>query len=62
MAYAPVPPISKQLLDNLKERFPNRLPEPTATLDDIRLLQGEQRVIAFLANEHRKQSETLLEK
>lgn len=61
MAFKPVPPISKALVDSLKERFPNRLP-PVESSVDLRVLQGEQRVIDFITNEYLKQSETLLEK
>tara|TARA_E500000178_G_C16856791_1_gene677753 strand:+ start:531 stop:713 length:183 start_codon:yes stop_codon:yes gene_type:complete len=42
------PSLSVELLDFLKELFPDRLPNDQATLEDLRYLQGQQSVIRKL--------------
>lgn len=40
--------LSEELLNVLKELFPDRLPNKQATLEDLRYLQGQQSVIQKL--------------
>jgi hypothetical protein len=40
--------INDRLLRHLEERFPDKLPRSAGDIEDIRLLQGEQRVIDYL--------------
>lgn len=40
--------LSVELLNVLKELFPDRLPNEQATLEDLRYLQGQQSVIRKL--------------
>ena len=40
--------LSEELLNVLKELFPDRLPNNQATLEDLRYLQGQQSVIQKL--------------
>lgn len=40
--------LSEELLNVLKELFPDRLPNKQATLEDLRYLQGQQSVIRKL--------------
>lgn len=51
------PPISKELIEALEERFKGTLPTSDVTLDAFRVLQGEQMVVRFLRSQHDKQSE-----
>lgn len=56
------PPIPKALMDELQKRFPDTLPEIFTPLEQIRALQGEQRVIRFLKHQYELQNTTVLEK
>ncbi len=40
--------LSEELLNVLKELFPDKLPNKQATLEDLRYLQGQQSVIRKL--------------
>lgn len=53
------PVVSERLLKHLREAFPNVLPEnPKVNIEDLRLLQGEQRVIRFLERMNEEQETT----
>lgn len=61
MAKSSFPTISKALLDELKERFPDRMPERNRSLDDIRFEQGQVAVVRFLQQQFEIQNENILE-
>lgn len=52
-----VPFIPVELVDWLDKLFPERTPEPTATLDEIRLATGRREVVRFLRHKHEEQIE-----
>jgi hypothetical protein len=57
------PEIPKVLLEALEQKFPDRLPDHFASIDELRMLQGEQRVVRFLRHQFDQQNKvTLLEK
>ena len=55
-----LPPISTQLLAALEKAFPDVLPAPDITLDQIRIKQGEVNVIRFLRRQYDIQNKTTL--
>ena len=62
MSKSDFPPVPKLLLEALEKSFPNTLP-PLAdtTLDQFRVLQGEQNVIRLLRIIYDKQTKNILE-
>lgn len=49
--------VNDRLLKHLLDTFPNRLPpNKTISIEEIRLLQGEQRVIEYLQSLNEDQS------
>jgi hypothetical protein len=54
--------VSKELLEELEKRFPDRCPEPDLSLDEIRFKQGQVSVVRFLRAHHEAQSKNVLEK
>ena len=55
------PPISKELLDELKSRYPNKVPTSKKhSYDDFRFLQGQISVIEFLEHQFNLQNMTVL--
>lgn len=43
------PPLNKELLKFLEERFPDKLPtKPNMTVEELRFLQGQRSVVEFL--------------
>lgn len=55
------PPIPKEVLEVLEERFPDICPEPTLSLDEIRIKQGQITVIRFLRSTFDFQNQNILE-
>lgn len=56
------PPIPKNLLDELKKRFPNKVPtNKSFTWEDFRFLQGQISVINLLEKHFEIQNKTVLE-
>lgn len=55
--FTKIPDVPEGLLKALVEAFPDRLPEPDTTLKEVRLRQGEQRVIKFLQRHFKAQQE-----
>lgn len=53
----PFPEVSDALLKALRARFPDRCPDLSCPIDEVRARAGDQRVIAFLAEQHRSQNE-----
>lgn len=51
----PAPLITQDLLDYLKETFPDKCPATNVPMDEVRALAGEQRVIAHLNKQFRDQ-------
>lgn len=51
---------SEKLIKKLKETFPDRIPRTPATVEDLRLLQGEQKVVDWLIDLCESESEELL--
>jgi hypothetical protein len=54
--------VTKELLEELEKRFPDRCPEPDLSLDEIRFKQGQVSVIRFLRGHYEAQSKNVLEK
>jgi hypothetical protein len=61
MSKSSFPHVSKALLDELKERFPDRMPDLHRSLDDIRYEQGQVAVVRFLQQQFDIQNENILE-
>lgn len=55
------PLINKELLAELEKRFPDTCPDPSLTIDQIRVKQGEISVIRFLRSMFEAQSKNVLE-
>lgn len=55
----PDPHITRELLDYLEAKFPNRIPSKSLSLEDLHRLQGQQDVIRKLRHVHDEQSKTL---
>lgn len=56
-----IPPISKELLEMLEVRFPDRAPDPGESIDAIRFKSGQVSVIRFLRHQFDFQNQTILE-
>lgn len=57
------PAVSKELLDELERRFPDRLPDSLSeSLDLIRIKQGQVSVLRFLRSQFDLQNQNILEK
>lgn len=52
-----VPFIPLELIEWLDKKFPERTPEPTATLDHIRIETGKREVVRFLKVKYEEQVE-----
>lgn len=55
------PVVSKELLEELEKRFPDRLPENHTTLDQYILRQGRVEVVRFLRHQFNLQNQNILE-
>jgi len=55
-----LPPIPVDLLVALEKAFPDVCPDPSASLDDIRIKQGELAVVRFLRRQYDIQNTTIL--
>lgn len=62
MSNNPFPPIPSALLLELEARFPDRMPDPETSADDIRVMQGSVKVIRFLRTDFDKQNTTVMAK
>jgi hypothetical protein len=58
----PFPIVDIQLLEALKERFPNRCPSRSDSYDLIKIKIGHQEVIDFLEKEFKEQNENILDR
>lgn len=56
-----LPPISKELLDVLEKRFPDRMPESPRDLEDYLVKQGQVSVVRFLRYHFDLQNQNILE-
>lgn len=57
------PTVSKEFLDELERRFPDRLPDSLSeSLDLIRIKQGQVSVLRFLRSQFDLQNQNILEK
>jgi hypothetical protein len=56
----PFPPISKDLLEALEERFPEKSPEKGETERDLIWRGGQRSVVRFLLEQHRQRNENVL--
>lgn len=54
----PCPILDEQLIQHLKQRFPERSPSPGETLDDLRHRGGQASVVRYLENQFLQQQET----
>lgn len=57
-----IPIVNKELLEELEKRFPDKCPDHTLTIDQIRFKQGEISVIRFLRAMFDAQNKNVLEK
>lgn len=55
----PCPELSEQLIQHLKERFPERSPSPGETLDELRHRGGQASVVRYLEEQFKRQQETV---
>lgn len=55
------PNISKELLDELEKRFPDRLPEAHTTHENYLLKQGQVSVVRLLRHQFNLQNQNILE-
>lgn len=55
------PNVSKDLLDELEKRFSNAIPPQLITLDEFRILQGNQEVLRLLRHQFDIQNKNILE-
>lgn len=55
------PVVSKELLEELEKRFPDRMPDNHTTLEQYILRQGRVEVIRFLRHQFNLQNQTILE-
>jgi hypothetical protein len=55
------PVVPKELLEELEKRFPDRCPEPTTSLDEIRIKTGQVSVVKFLRSIFEVQNRNVLE-
>ena len=54
-----LPPVSKDLIVWLRQVFPDRMPDHTESLDDIRFKQGQVSVIRTLISIEEEQNDVL---
>lgn len=55
------PVVSKELLEELEKRFPDRLPDNPTTQDQYLLRQGRVEVVRFLRHQFNLQNQNILE-
>ena len=55
------PLVTKELLDELEKRFPDRLPENPTTHDQYLMRQGRVEVVRFLRHQFNLQNQNILE-
>lgn len=56
-----LPPISKELLETLERRFPDRMPDPHLTEAEIRFKQGQVSVVRLIRHQFDLQNQNILE-
>lgn len=55
------PNISKELLEELEKRFPDRMPQTPVELEDYLYLQGQLTVVRLLRHQFNLQNQNILE-
>lgn len=55
------PLVSKELLEELEKRFPDRLPDAPTTIDQYLVRQGRAEVIRLLRHQFNLQNQNILE-
>tara|TARA_B100000959_G_scaffold274863_1_gene327344 strand:+ start:97 stop:297 length:201 start_codon:yes stop_codon:yes gene_type:complete len=58
---AKLPPISKELLEELDKLFPERTPEINMDMKEIYFRIGQRSVVRFLHKEKKQQSDNIME-
>lgn len=61
MAKTGFPPVPKVLLESLEASFPDTIPTAEISVEQLRLIQGNQQVIRFLRHQYEKQTKNILE-
>lgn len=56
-----LPPISKELLDVLEKRFPDRMPDSVRDYEEYLVKQGQVSVVRFLRYHFDLQNQNILE-
>tara|TARA_Y100000588_G_scaffold391724_1_gene501213 strand:+ start:1749 stop:1949 length:201 start_codon:yes stop_codon:yes gene_type:complete len=54
------PAVPKDLLDKLEELYPKPCPSPGDTYDAIFYKSGQNNVVKFLAEQYKRQNETII--
>lgn len=54
------PHIPRDLIEELERRFPERTPDLTMTIDQIRYMSGERAVVRFLRDQFNRQNEAVI--
>ena len=55
-----IPTLSKELIQALNERVPERCPDPTWTDREIWIYTGKRELVKFLVNEFKEQEDNLV--
>lgn len=55
------PTVTKELLEELEKRFPDRLPQGPVALEDYLYLQGQIQVVRLLRHQFNLQNQNILE-
>jgi hypothetical protein len=56
-----LPIVSKELLEDLEKRFPDRMPDPNLTYEQILFQSGQVSVVRFLRSAFEAQTKNVLE-
>jgi hypothetical protein len=55
-----VPPVPLPLLEALERSYPDKMPHPLTTLEELRFMQGQVDVVRRLRREFDRQNKTVL--
>lgn len=61
MTFTLFPSISKDFIEALEDRFPDKCPPATSTVEDMYRKQGQLIVVAFLRSQFKQQNTNILE-
>lgn len=55
------PPVPKDLIEMLEQRFPDRAPDLTDNIDQVRFKSGQVSIVRFLRHQFNLQNQNILE-